>query len=148
MVWRQTKSYSPSLSSNDTATTEIYTLSLHDALPISWHFYDGDMHSVFLLRDNQTVAGEQGIVRDHDLIERTHSKGILFPDTWWSEPEMCSMYFFEGPVAGERSGKSDTTMNMILRPGEAITWRWGQLRPLKYHGMLQVTPTYEDTIYT
>src|SRR5690349_23734880 len=22
---------------NDTATTEIYTLSLHDALPISWH---------------------------------------------------------------------------------------------------------------
>src|SRR5260221_11979087 len=31
---------------NDTATTEIYTLSLHDALPISWngeeyHFYLG-----------------------------------------------------------------------------------------------------------
>src|SRR3712207_7196089 len=25
---------------NDTATTEIYTLSLHDALPISW-LYDG-----------------------------------------------------------------------------------------------------------
>ena len=24
---------------NDTATTEIYTLSLHDALPISFHFY-------------------------------------------------------------------------------------------------------------
>src|SRR5215469_18076755 len=23
---------------NDTATTEIYTLSLHDALPIPWHF--------------------------------------------------------------------------------------------------------------
>src|SRR5256885_13286824 len=23
---------------NDTATTEIYTLSLHDALPICWHF--------------------------------------------------------------------------------------------------------------
>src|SRR2546430_9865651 len=23
---------------NDTATTEIYTLSLHDALPISWNF--------------------------------------------------------------------------------------------------------------
>jgi len=112
-----------------------------------WHFYDGDMHCVYLLRDNQTVAGEQDIVRDHDLIKRTHSKGILFPDTWWSEPEMCSMYFYEGPVTGERSGKSDTTMNMVLRPGETITWRWGQLRPLKYHGMLQVTPAYEDTIY-
>jgi len=112
-----------------------------------WHFYDGDMHSVYLLRDNQTVAAEQDIVRDHDLIKRTHSKGILFPDTWWSEPEMCSMYFFEGQVAGERSGKSDTTMNMVLRPGEALVWRWGQLRPLKYHGMLQVTPTYESAIY-
>jgi len=112
-----------------------------------WHFYDGDMHSVYLLRDNQTVAGEQDIVRDHDLIKRTHSKGILFLDTWWSEPEMCSMYFFEGPVAGERSGKSDTAMNMVLRPGEALVWRWGQLRPLKYHGMLRVTPTYEGPIY-
>lgn len=112
-----------------------------------WHFYDGDMHSVYLLRDNQTVAGEQDIVRDHDLIKRTHSKGILFPDTWWSEPEMCSMYFFEGQVGGERSGKSDTTMDMVLRPGEALVWRWGQLRPLKYHGMLRVTPTYENAIY-
>ena len=112
-----------------------------------WHFYDGDMHSVYLLRDNQTAASEQDIVRDHDLIKRTHSKGILFPDTWWSEPEMCSMYFFEGPVAGERSGKSDTTMNMVLRPGEALVWRWGQLHPLKYHGMLRVTPTYENAIY-
>ncbi len=112
-----------------------------------WHFYDGDMHSVYLLRDNQTVAGEQDIVRDHDLIRRTHSKGILFPDTWWSEPEMCSMYFYEGPVGGERGNKVDTTINMILRPGEALTWRWGQLRPLKYHGTQGVTPTYEDAIY-
>jgi hypothetical protein len=112
-----------------------------------WHFHDGDMHSVYLLRDNHTVAGEQDIVRDHDLIRRTHSKGILFPDTWWSEPEMCSMYFFEGPVAGERSGKTDTTMNMVLRPGEALVWRWGHLRPLKYHGVRGTTPTYEDLIY-
>ena len=112
-----------------------------------WHFYDGDMHSVYLLRDNQTVAGEQDIVRDHDLIKRTHSKGILFPDTWWSEPEMCAMYFFEGPVGGERGNKTDTTMNMVLRPGEALVWRWEQVRPLKYHGMLRTTPTYESVIY-
>ncbi|MCU0916669.1 MAG: Ig domain-containing protein [Planctomycetes bacterium] len=113
----------------------------------AWHFYDGDMHSVYLLRDNRTVAGEQDIVRDHDLIKRTHSKGILFLDTWWSEPEMCSMYFYEGPVAGERAGKADTTMNMVLRPGEALVWRWGQVRPVKYHGALQTTPTYTDVIY-
>src|SRR5271170_7068489 len=30
---------------NDTATTEIYTLSLHDALPISWRANGGAMRS-------------------------------------------------------------------------------------------------------
>jgi hypothetical protein len=111
-----------------------------------WHFYDGDMHCVYLLRDNQTVAGEQEIVRDHDLIKRTHSKGILFLDAWWSEPEMCAMYFFEGPVGGERGGQINTTMNMTLRPGEALVWRWGRLDPVKYHGTSGVTPTYKDVI--
>jgi hypothetical protein len=69
-----------------------------------WHFYDGDMHSVYLLRDNATVAGEQDLVRDHDLIKRTHTKGILMPDTWWDGQGMCAMYFYEGPVTGQRGG--------------------------------------------
>src|SRR2546422_2852791 len=29
---------------NDTATTEIYTLSLHDALPICWHLAEFSVH--------------------------------------------------------------------------------------------------------
>ncbi|MBE3064579.1 MAG: hypothetical protein IMZ69_06135, partial [Spirochaetes bacterium] len=112
-----------------------------------WHFYDGDMHSVYLLRDNETVAGEQDIVRDHDLVKRTHSKGILMPDTWWDGQEMPAMYFYEGEVTGERRGKADTTMNMVLRPGEAIVWRWGQLDPVKHHGALMTMPTYTSVIY-
>jgi hypothetical protein len=112
-----------------------------------WHFYDADMHSVYLLRDNETVAGEQDIVRDHDLVKRTHSKGILMPDTWWDGQGMCAMYFYEGPVAGERGGKTDTTMNMVLRPGEALVWRWGQLAPVKHHGALMTMPTYPELIY-
>ena len=112
-----------------------------------WHFYDGDMHSVYLLRDNETVAGEQDIVRDHDLVKRTHSKGILFPDTWWDGQGMCAMYSYEGEVAGNRRGKDDTTMNMVLRTGEAIVWRWGQLDPVKYHGALMTMPTYMSPIY-
>jgi hypothetical protein len=112
-----------------------------------WHFFDGDMHSVYLLRDNETVAGEQDIVRDHDLIKRTHSKGILMPDTWWSDQEMVAMYFYEGAVTGERGGKAETTMNMVLRPGEAIVWRWGQCDPVKHHGALQTMPTYPEAIY-
>ena len=98
------------------------------------------------MRDNETVAGEQDIVRDHDLVKRTHSKGILFPDTWWDGPGFCSMYFYEGEVKGQRGGKIDTTMNMLLRPGEAIVWRWGQLKPVKYHGALMTMPVYPDTI--
>jgi len=111
-----------------------------------WHLYDGDMHSVYLLRDNETVAGEQDLVRDHDLIKRTHSKGILMPDTWWDGQGMCAMYFYEGEVTGERGGKADTTMNMVLRPGEALVWRWGQCNPVKYHGALRTMPTYQSVI--
>ena len=33
-----------------------------------WNLFDGDMHSMYLLRDNRTVASEQDLVRDHDLI--------------------------------------------------------------------------------
>ena len=111
-----------------------------------WHFFDGDMHSVYLLRDNQTVASDQDIARDHDLIKRTHSKGILLENSWWLGQGMCSMYFYEGEIKGERAGKADTTMNMVLRPGEALVWRWGQFNPVKYHGMLQTMPTYKGTI--
>lgn len=118
--------------------------AFHDG---GWHFYDGDMHSVYLMRDNETVASEQDIVRDHDLVKRTHSKGIMMQDTWWDGQGMCAMYFYQGEVTGERGGKSATTMNMVLRPGEALVWRWGQVSPLKYHGALQTVPTYESTIY-
>jgi D-amino peptidase len=111
-----------------------------------WHFYDGDLHSVYLLRDNRTVAGEQDLVRDHDLIKRTHSQGILLPEVWWREQSAAALYFFQGEVTGERAGKADTTMDMVLRPGEAIVWRWAQTEPLKYHGSLHVTPTYESSV--
>ncbi|HEY3320391.1 MAG TPA: Ig domain-containing protein [Planctomycetota bacterium] len=114
----------------------------------AWHFYDGDMHSVYLLRDNQTVAGEQDIVRDHDLVKRTHSEGILFPDTWWQPLDMPSIYFYEGAVTGDRGRKENATMNMTLRPGEAIVWRWGQTTPVKYHGAPQNEPTYVRVPYT
>lgn len=112
-----------------------------------WHFFDGDMHSVYLLRDNETVAGEQDLVRDHDLIKRTHSQGILFPDTWWQAQGHCAMYFYEGEVTGQRGSDVKTTMNMILRPGEALVWRWGQLTPVKFHGVRGDMPTYPSLIY-
>jgi hypothetical protein len=108
-----------------------------------WNLFDGDMHSMYLLRDNQTVACEQDLVRDHDLIKRSHTQGILNPDKSANDEWQASIYTFEGPPAGERNCPKGTSMNMVLRPGEAITWRWGHVTPVKYHGE---KPRYPDLI--
>ena len=108
-----------------------------------WNLFDGDMHSKYLLRDNHTVASEQDLVRDHDLIKRTHTQGILNPDKRANDEWEASIYMFEGRPAGDRNCVQDTTMNLVLRPGEAITWRWGHASPLKYHGE---KPRYPNTI--
>jgi hypothetical protein len=108
-----------------------------------WNLFDGDMHSMYLLRDNRTVACEQDLVRDHDLIKRTHTQGILNPDKLANDEWEASIYLFEGPPAGDRNCAQNTSMNMVLRPGEAITWRWGHASPVKYHGE---KPRYPDTI--
>jgi hypothetical protein len=108
-----------------------------------WNLFDGDMHAMYLLRDNHTVACEQDLVRDHDLIKRTHTQGILNPDRRANDEWEASIYLYEGPPAGDRNCNPNTTMNMVLRPGEAITWRWGHVNPVKYHGE---KPRYPDTI--
>lgn len=108
-----------------------------------WNLFDGDMHAMYLLRDGRTVACEQDLVRDHDLIKRTHTQGILNPDRRATDEWQSSIYMFEGPPAGDRDCAQDTSMNMVLRPGEAITWRWGHASPVKYHGQ---EPKYPDTI--
>ena len=99
----------------------------------AWHLMDGDMQSIYLLRDNETIAGEQDLVRDHDLIRRTHTQGILQPDRREGDEWESSIYVYEGKVTGERNS-ADTAANMALRPGEAIVWRWGHKTPVKYHG--------------
>lgn len=110
----------------------------------AWHLFDGDTHAVYLMRDNHTVAGEQDIVRDHDLVKRTHNQGLLFPDTRAADEQAASLYVYEGAVGGDRNCRGDTTMGMTLRPGEALVWRWGHLNPVKYHGGQR--PLYPDTI--
>jgi hypothetical protein len=108
-----------------------------------WNLFDGDMHAMYLLRDNHTVACEQDLVRDHDLIKRTHTQGVLNPDNRATDEWEASIYVFEGPPAGDRDCFRGASMNMVLRPGEAITWRWGHVSPVKYHGQ---EPRYPDTI--
>jgi Putative Ig domain len=109
-----------------------------------WNLFDGDMHSMYLLRDNRTIACEQDLVRDHDLIRRSHTEGILTPDRRATDEREASLYVFDGPPQGDRNSVTGTTMNMVLRPGEALTWRWGHLDPVKCHG--EEKPRYPDMI--
>jgi len=112
-----------------------------------WHFLDGDQHAIYLMRDNETVASDVDLAKDHDLVKRTHSQGILLPDDTQTALRQCSWYYCQSPITGQRGHDSGTTMNMTLRPGEAIVWRWGQLTPLKYHGSKGCTINYPGLIY-
>ncbi len=99
-----------------------------------WHFLDGDQHSLFLLRDNKTVADDQDLVRDHDLIKRAHTMGIMLTDVRRLDESFAASFAAEAVVSGNRNCRHGTTMNMTLRPGEALVWRWGYLSPLKLFG--------------
>src|SRR5262249_1197645 len=99
-----------------------------------WNLLDGDMGPFYLLRDNVTIAGEQDLVRDHDLLKRTHTHGILDPDSRAAAEWSAALFVYEGEAGGDRNSARDTTMNMVLRPNEALVWRWGHRVPLKYHG--------------
>src|SRR5438309_7081850 len=63
--------------SNDTATTEIYTLSLHDALPISLAANRVTDHSAGAV-DN--AAGVVAVLTTVDALPREAGVGVLFPD--------------------------------------------------------------------
>lgn len=99
-----------------------------------WNLLDGDMGPFYLLRDNATIAGEADLVRDHDLLKRTHTHGINDPDSRAAAEDSAALFLSEGEFKGSRDSVHDTTMNMVLRPNEALVWRWGHLTPLKYHG--------------
>ncbi|HEX5272825.1 MAG TPA: prolyl oligopeptidase family serine peptidase [Gemmataceae bacterium] len=99
-----------------------------------WNLLDGDMGPFFLLRDNATIAGERDLVRDHDLVKRSHTHGILDADSRAEAEWSAALFVYEGEAGGDRNSARDTTMNMVLRPHEALVWRWGHRVPLKYHG--------------
>jgi acetyl esterase/lipase len=99
-----------------------------------WNLLDGDMGPFYLLRDNVTIAGEADLVRDHDLLKRTHTHGILDADSRVDSEWSAALFVYEGDAAGDRNSARDTTMNMVLRPNEALVWRWGRRVPVKYHG--------------
>jgi acetyl esterase/lipase len=103
-----------------------------------WNLLDGDMGPFYLLRDNVTIASDQDLVRDHDLLKRTHTHGILDADSRSAAEWSAALFVYEGEAVGDRNSARDTTMNMVLRPNEALVWRWGHQVPLKYHGRADI----------
>ena len=57
-----------------------------------WHVMDGDLESFFLLRDNETVASDREIARDHDLVKRAYNFGLTFPDLRRFDESYASMF--------------------------------------------------------
>lgn len=110
----------------------------------AWHLMDGDLNVIAMQRDNQTIAGEEDIVRDHDLLKRTHTYSIGQNDDPLLDQATAALYSYEGqreidwgqftryPYEGNRdAGVTDATprhnMHFVLRPGESLEWRWNHV---------------------
>lgn len=89
-----------------------------------FHLLDGDEHCIYLRRDNLTIAPEAEIVRDHDLIKRTHTYGVLQADSRSRDEFSASLFGYEGERKGRHGGRTKHTMAFTLRPREWIEWRW------------------------
>ncbi|MHC4628966.1 MAG: glycoside hydrolase family 78 protein, partial [Planctomycetota bacterium] len=89
-----------------------------------YHLLDGDEHAIYLRRDNTTIASEAEVMRDHDLVKRTHTYGIERRDSRATDEFSASLYGYEGTRRGEHGGRTKHTMAYTLRPGESIEWRW------------------------
>ncbi|NKB72674.1 MAG: hypothetical protein GKR89_36855 [Candidatus Latescibacteria bacterium] len=128
-------------------TTEVY----YDD---DYHLLDSDEHLLVLLRDNQTIAGEADLARDHDLMKRAHAYGILQGESRSTSEGAASLFVHDGPRTGGRPLIGDHQMDLTLRPGEALLWEWadrgkyhgfGERPPLMANGRLQFTPRLDDT---
>ena len=89
-----------------------------------YHLLDGDEHVICLRRDNETIASEAGVVRDHDLMKRTHTYSISAAENPETDQFSASLYGYEGERRGEHGGHTKHVMAYTLRPGESIEWRW------------------------
>jgi hypothetical protein len=107
------------------STTEVY----YDDM---WHLLDGDEHVICLMRDNKTIAGEEEIVRDHDLMKRTHVYGILRGDDRQTNEFSAALFPYDGVRENNKGEYPGHEMALMLRPGESLIWRWDHRG--KFHG--------------
>ncbi|MCX7824172.1 MAG: hypothetical protein N2689_01260 [Verrucomicrobiae bacterium] len=98
----------------------------------AWRSLDGDEQIICLARDNETIVGEEDIVRDHDLMKRTHTYGILAAEDPLTDQFSASLHIYEGKREGDWRDIYGHRMDLTLRPGESLAWRWDNMG--RYHG--------------
>jgi len=106
----------------------------------AWHLLDSDEHLLVLGRDNRTILSEADIAADHDLLKRSHCYGILSPEDRSSSERAAALFTHTGPHAGKRPLIGGHTMDLALRPGEVLEWRWDNCG--KYHGYGSAPPRF------
>jgi len=136
----------------------------HNAIEVffdgAYHFFDGDLNVIALLRDNRTVASEEDLVADHDLMKRTHTHGAGAKDDRFRDEKVAAMFSYR---AGRRGvyrndlvrAVRNHTMDFTLVPGQALEWRWDNRglyvknKPpgLFSNGKLIYKPNLEDKTY-
>ncbi|MFB3891632.1 MAG: hypothetical protein ACE15C_06365 [Phycisphaerae bacterium] len=104
-----------------------------------FHLLDTDEHVICLLRDNKTIASEAEVVRDHDLMKRTHTYGISAQEDALTDQFSASLYYYTGERTGEGGIGTKHAMNFTLRPGEALEWRWSHVGK-EYSGAVELRP--------
>src|SRR5438093_12600487 len=109
---------------NDTATTEIYTLSLHDALPIS--------HAI--RRDGRTHAAGPDHRRRGPRFRRVARSRLVALGWWWR----LLVFGPEQPLLGGRCparSRHESASDRPVRPPAGVAP--AQAHPLHYTGPIQ-----------
>src|SRR2546430_11345041 len=75
---------------NDTATTEIYTLSLHDALPISVPFWLVGVMEGRKIYHQDTGEEVADLLGKSDLVALPNKSATSSPVSWWRSEEHTS----------------------------------------------------------
>lgn len=126
-------------------TTEVY-------FDGRYHLLDSDEHLLYLLRDNETIAGEEDLARDHDLVKRGHAYGIMQAERRQTNEQTAGLFVYDGPRTGTRPQVGGHRMDLTLRPGETLLWEWedrgkyhgyGKRPPRLCNGRLQYIPAME-----